>query len=125
MNFLVSYWKKRLDTWVGVFWTVPHLSIIGVYEAHLFRRFGLWKIITSRGNRMNTTARQQSWVVYQMTIPGNPKTMRAVCEQREWEALQSAQPAGVMLLQAGIVSEAEAEKLARHGPVTPKKVWEF
>jgi hypothetical protein len=74
---------------------------------------------------MNGTTQQRSWVVYQLIIPGNPKAMRAVCEQREWEALQNAQPAGVTLLQAGIASEAEAEKLARHGPVTPKKVWEF
>jgi hypothetical protein len=73
---------------------------------------------------MNATT-QRSWVVYQMIIPGNPKVMKAVCEQHEWEALLRAQPAGVSLVQAGIFSEAEAERLARHGPVHPKKAWEF
>ena len=70
---------------------------------------------------MNATAQSISWVVYQMTIPGNPKAMKAVCEQREWEAMQRAQPGMHTLVQAGIVSEAAAERLARYGPVDPKR----
>ena len=54
-----------------------------------------------------------SWVVYKMTVRGNPDGMKAVCEQSEWEAMELAQPGYHTLIQAGIANEAEAERLAR------------
>jgi hypothetical protein len=56
-----------------------------------------------------------SWVVYLMTLHGKASAMNAVCEQREWEAIERARPGYHTLVQAGIASEAEAEKLARGG----------
>jgi hypothetical protein len=53
------------------------------------------------------------WVVYKMTVRGNPDGMKAVCEQSEWDAMELAQPGYHTLIQAGIANEAEAERLAR------------
>ena len=54
-----------------------------------------------------------SWVVYKMTIHKQPEGMNAVCEQSEWDAMELARPGYHTLIQAGIPSETEAEKLAR------------
>ena len=62
-----------------------------------------------------------SWVVYKMTIRGNPEGMNAVCEQGEWEAMELAQPGLHKLIQAGIPSEGEAERLARGTSGDPVK----
>jgi hypothetical protein len=53
------------------------------------------------------------WVVYQITINGKVTGMKAVCEQREWEAMERIQPGHHTLIQAGITNEGEAERLAR------------
>ena len=58
-----------------------------------------------------------SWVVYRMTIHGKPTGMNAVCEQREWEAMELAQPGYHTLILAGITNEGEAERLARSIPL--------
>jgi hypothetical protein len=58
-----------------------------------------------------------SWVVYRMTIHGKPTGMNAVCEQREWEAMELAAPGYHTLIRAGITNEGEAERLARSGPL--------
>src|SRR5262249_50764792 len=34
-----------------------------------------------------TTMKNQLWVVYKITIRGNPDGMNAVCEQSEWDAM--------------------------------------
>ncbi|MFO0810739.1 MAG: hypothetical protein U0746_19085 [Gemmataceae bacterium] len=65
---------------------------------------------------MQTKRSVSSWVVYQMTIHGKPSEMRAVCEQREWDAMELAQPGHHKLLIAGITNEGEAERWARNGP---------
>jgi hypothetical protein len=70
---------------------------------------------------MRITEESMSWVVYQITIPRKPQGMRAVCEQREWDALQLAQPGLHTLVQAGITNEGEAERFARSGPVDTRK----
>ena len=70
---------------------------------------------------MRTTDQPMSWVVYLMTIHGKPDGMKAVCEQREWDAMQLIQPGHNTLIQAGFTNEGEAEKLARYGPVDPNK----
>jgi hypothetical protein len=54
-----------------------------------------------------------TWVVYLMTVRGKPEPVRAVCEQSEWEAIERSWPGQHRLVQAGITSETEAEKLAR------------
>ncbi len=53
------------------------------------------------------------WVVYQRPMKGSPDGIRAVCEQREWEIMDRAKPGHYTLIQAGIVNEGEAERLAR------------
>ena len=62
---------------------------------------------------MRITDESRSWVVYQMKIHGKPTGRSAVCEQREWEAMQRKQPGYHQLVRGGISSESEAEILAR------------
>ncbi|MBI3866444.1 MAG: hypothetical protein HY290_31575 [Planctomycetia bacterium] len=54
----------------------------------------------------------EHWVVYQ-AVQGAQSGIRSVCKQSEWEAVESRQPGVNKLVQAGITSESEAEKLAR------------
>jgi hypothetical protein len=39
--------------------------------------------------------------------------MTAVCDQREWDAMETATPGLHTLIRGGILSEGEAEQLAR------------
>jgi hypothetical protein len=59
------------------------------------------------------TEKSRLWVVYQMTINGKPSGMNAVCQQSEWEVMESVQPGYHTLVRAGITNEGEAERLAR------------
>ena len=70
---------------------------------------------------MRMTEQTLRWVVYLMTLHGKKSGMNAVCEQGEWEAMERGRPGYHTLIQAGIASEAEAEKLARscQPPVKP------
>jgi hypothetical protein len=65
--------------------------------------------------------KRETWVVYLMT---GKKTngMKAVCEQIEWDAMETAKPGLHHLIQGGIASETEAELLARgvSGDVKPR-----
>jgi hypothetical protein len=70
---------------------------------------------------MRITEESMSWVVYQITTSRKPQGMKAVCEQREWDAMQLAKPGHHTVVQAGITNEAEAERLARSGPVDTRK----
>jgi hypothetical protein len=55
-----------------------------------------------------------SWVVYKTGETGKVGGgVNVVCEQSEWEEMERAQPGHHTLIKDGIVSEAEAEKLAR------------
>ncbi len=54
-----------------------------------------------------------SWVVYKTPLHNNPAGVNAICEQSEWEAMELARPGYHTLIQAGITSEGEAERLAR------------
>src|SRR5258707_216594 len=65
---------------------------------------------------MRTTEKAALWVVYRMTVYGKPSGATAVCDQREWDAVDLARPGYHTLLLAGIASEAQAERLARGGP---------
>jgi hypothetical protein len=62
---------------------------------------------------MGDATTSKTWVVYQMRINGNAVGGNVVCEQREWDAIESARPGYHTLLHAGIRTEQEAEKLAR------------
>ncbi len=55
----------------------------------------------------------ESWVVYQSAVKGEPTGPRAVCEQEEWTAMELANPGHNRLIQSGFSSEGEAERLAR------------
>ncbi|HVK16007.1 MAG TPA: hypothetical protein VM533_03600 [Fimbriiglobus sp.] len=54
-----------------------------------------------------------SWVVYRMAIKGHPEGINAVCEKREWDAMEADQPGRHTLIMSGIANEGEAERLAR------------
>jgi hypothetical protein len=64
---------------------------------------------------MRKTQKVVAWVVYRMTIHGRRQDQvnNAVCEQGEWDAMESAQPGYHTLVRAGIPNEGEAERLAR------------
>ena len=63
---------------------------------------------------MKNTEKRTLWVVYQMTVHGKRMTGgTAVCEQREWDAMERVHPGHHRLIRAGILNEAEAERLAR------------
>ena len=53
-----------------------------------------------------------TWVIYMMTIRKH-NSMKAVCEQTEWDAMELARPGYHQLIQGGFTSEAEAELIAR------------
>ena len=65
---------------------------------------------------MRKTEKCISWVVYRMTIHGKVSGMNAICEQREWDAMELAQPGRHALIQSSITNEGEAERLARNSP---------
>ena len=62
---------------------------------------------------MSDAAPGTTWVVYRMRINGKEVGGYVVCEQREWDAIESARPGYHTLLHAGLKTEQEAEKLAR------------
>ena len=64
-----------------------------------------------------------SWVVYRMTLKGQPSGMNAVCEQGEWDDMEQDRPGYHTLVRAGIENECEAEKLARgaSGDAQPRR----
>jgi len=53
------------------------------------------------------------WVVYVKAVAGNAEVIRYICEQSEWDALYRPKPGEFTLIREGIVSEGEAERLAR------------
>jgi hypothetical protein len=60
------------------------------------------------------------WVVYRIAVPGKPDGMNAVCEQGEWDGMELSRPGLHQLIQAGVTSEGEAERLARGTSGDPK-----
>jgi hypothetical protein len=52
------------------------------------------------------------WAVYLMTLHNKP-SMRAICEQSEWDKIDLARPGYHQLIQGNILTETEAELLAR------------
>jgi hypothetical protein len=62
---------------------------------------------------MHESSKVTSWVVYKMTIHGRPDQRNAVCGRQEWDAMEKSRPGYHTLIQADILSEATAEKLAR------------
>jgi hypothetical protein len=64
---------------------------------------------------MRKTNRAEYWVVYQRTwtIQRKQVVSNSVCEQAEWDALDSAEPGVHTLVRERIASEEAAERLAR------------
>lgn len=54
-----------------------------------------------------------TWVVYHMTIYKSAIRFVAICTQSEWDAMERVRPGYHLLVQAGIATENEAERLAR------------
>jgi hypothetical protein len=54
-----------------------------------------------------------TWVVYSIPTKDSPEGVRAVCRQREWEAMNAARPGFFTLIQGGLTNEGVAERLAR------------
>jgi hypothetical protein len=54
-----------------------------------------------------------------MTIHKRTDRFLAVCEQSEWDAMELARPGYHHLIRGGIVTEVEAETLARHHAALP------
>jgi hypothetical protein len=65
--------------------------------------------------------KQLLWVVYKMTVKGKEDGMNAICAQDEWDAMELARPGQQPLVQAGIASEGQAERLARGTSGDPVK----
>ena len=57
--------------------------------------------------------RNVTWVVYTAPMKGQAEGVRAVCDEREWAAMEGARPGFFTLVQGGIKNEGEAERLAR------------
>jgi hypothetical protein len=66
----------------------------------------------SEGDRMRHVP-VDTWVVYQRPMRGCAEGIRAVCEQREWAAMNLAKPGFYTLIQEHIENEGKAEQLAR------------
>lgn len=62
---------------------------------------------------MRKLPKVDTWVVYLMTLHGKPGGVTAVCEQGEWDEMELSRPGYHKLIQTGIITEAEAEKVAR------------
>jgi hypothetical protein len=80
---------------------------------------GGWRLLAIHirlwdNDRMSNTLRM-SWVVYRVTVKGQPSGACAVREQWAWEEMERVQPGHHTLVRAGITNEGEAERLARGG----------
>jgi hypothetical protein len=53
------------------------------------------------------------WAVYLRPDKGCAEGLRGVCPQDEWEALDRAKPGVYVLIQGHLLSEGQAEQLAR------------
>jgi hypothetical protein len=61
---------------------------------------------------MRKSEAEEAWAVYQV-VQGKQAGIRVMCRQSQWEALALSHPEANILIQDGIVSESEAEILAR------------
>ena len=61
---------------------------------------------------MRKTLEAERWVVYLVTN-GEHAGIRCVCTENEWREIRSLHPGTNLLVEGGITSESEAEKLAR------------
>lgn len=67
-------------------------------------------------------AKAEAWVVYRVPVKGLVDGLRAVYEQGEWDVMERNRPGYYKLIQANLMKEGEAEKLARatSGAARPK-----
>ncbi len=61
---------------------------------------------------MREIPKVEAWVVYE-AVKGTDAGRKWVCKQSEWEAIELRWPGVNKLIQRGITSETDAEKLAR------------
>jgi hypothetical protein len=66
-----------------------------------------------RGEAMDKTKSPNSWVIYQTVRQGVVSGVNGLCQQNEWEKMERSNPGAQVLIQGGIASEGEAERLAR------------
>jgi hypothetical protein len=66
---------------------------------------------------MRKTRPPAYWVIYEAAVPKKAEAVQVVCEQAEWDAMQSLEPGQYRLIKAGIATEAEADRQARAGTV--------
>ena len=67
---------------------------------------------SSRETEMRETEKIETWVVFE-AVQGNDIGRKSLCKQSDWEDIDSRHPGHNRLVQGGITSETEAEKLAR------------
>jgi hypothetical protein len=65
---------------------------------------------------MHKLVLNDSWVIYQPVIEGEVSGSDTVCGQTEWEEMERQRPGGQWLVQAGISTEEQAERLVRSTP---------
>jgi hypothetical protein len=63
-----------------------------------------------------------SWVVYSRPVH-RQDPMLAVCEQSEWEEIESGRPGVNTLVKSGFTSEGAAEQAARGEPEVASALW--
>jgi hypothetical protein len=80
----------------------------------IFHR-ALHAVLIQGGRMRKKRTRLAEWVVYKSQLVGSGGP-NAVCEQWEWDAMTLAEPGRHALVRRGIVSEAEAERVARELP---------
>ena len=72
---------------------------------------------------MRESEKIEDWVVYEI-VQGAQAGMKSVCKLSEWAKIDELHPGMNCVIQQGIKTETEAEKLARgtSGDVPPRKV---
>src|SRR5262249_28862366 len=84
--------------------------------------FSIASRVTATGMRHRMSMRVESWVVYLKTLHGTLGTPHAVCEQTAWDEMERVAPGHHKLIQSGIATEGEAERLARAQAVPRQSV---
>jgi hypothetical protein len=74
-------------------------------------------------NNFRSSQQVETWVIYRSLSKGVGEGAHAVCAQADWDRMEQSSPGRQVLIQAGIVNEATAERLARgtRGDPVPKK----
>lgn len=66
---------------------------------------------------MRMSSKSECWAVYQKVLRGQQASVRVICEQSEWDAMEKENPGVFPLVRGWIRNEVEAERLAREKPL--------